>query len=75
MKEAELKALYIKRMQELIQQSGMLKYQALSAAYRPLIREVTPLHNSSMAAAISVAMVYRELSEVDGYGKKRKGKK
>ena len=74
MKEAELKALYIKRMQELMQQYKISKHQALSAAYRPLIQEVTPLHTSSMAAAVNVAMVYRELSEVDGYGKKKKGK-
>ena len=74
MKEAELKALYIKRMQEVMQQYKISKHQALSAAYRLLIQEVTPLHTSSMAAAVSVAMVYRELSEADGYGKKKKGK-
>ena len=74
MKEAELKALYIKRIQELMQQYKISKYQALSAVYRPLIQEVTPLHTNSMAAAVSVAMVYRELSEADGYSKKKKRK-
>ena len=71
MEESELKALYIKRMQELMQQYKISKYQALSSVYRPLIQEVTPWHTSSMAAAVSVAIVYRELSEVDGYGKKK----
>ena len=74
MEEAELKALYIKRMQELIRQHGASKHQALGSVYRPLIEEVTPWHTSSMAAAVSVAMVYRELSEADGYSKKKKRK-
>ena len=70
MKGEELKALYIKRMQELMQRHKMSKAQALSRAYKPLIQEVTPLHKNSMDAALHVAMVSSEL-EADGYGKKK----
>ena len=71
MKQEELKALYIKRMQELMQRHKMSKHQALNKVYKPLIREVTPLHKNSMDAALHVAMVSSEL-EADGYGKKGK---
>lgn len=74
MKEAELKALYIRRIQELMQQYKLLKYQALSAAYRPLIEEVTPLHTSSMAAAVSVAIVQRKLIATGKYDKKQRSR-
>lgn len=72
MKEAELKALYIKRIQEFIRQHGASKYQALSAVYRPLIEEVTPWHTSSMAAAVSVAIVQGKLIATGKYDKKQK---
>lgn len=72
MKDAELKALYIKRVQELTQRHRVSKRRALNFAYRPLIQEVTPLHDCSMAAAISVAIVYSELLATGEYGKKKK---
>lgn len=74
MKEAELKTLYIKRMHELMQSHKISKNQALNSVYKPLIQEVTPLHTSSMAAAVNAGIVYRELVATGEYDKKRKGK-
>ena len=75
MKRSDLKALYIKRIQELTRRYKMSKYEALQRAYRPLIKEVTPLHNNWMDAAVHVGMVCRELMACEGYEKKKKRRK
>jgi hypothetical protein len=74
MKQNELKELYIKRINELIKRHKMPKHQAMSKVYKALIAEVTPMHANAMDAALHVAMVSTELSNMDGYGKNKKGK-
>ena len=75
MKRSELKALYIKRMGELVARRGMSKCDALQSAHRPLIDEVESAHNSHMDASVHVGMIYRELLASGDYGKKKRGKK